>query len=321
VSTFDVTGIGETLVRLSVYPGTRLENAHQLAVHTGGAETNVLGVLSQLGHSCGWVGGLAKNDLGRRVAGDLRRFGIDISGAFHCSSARMGVYFVEHADDPLVTRVVYDRDESCASTLSPDLVDWDLVLDTRILHLTGITPALSPSALATVEEALSRAKAAGVKVSFDVNFRSKLWSVSNAASVLGPLLESVDVLICSHRDATLVFGCSDDPSDAIRDLADRTSADHVILTRGDHGAMLFDGSAVHQRGALPATSVDRLGAGDAFVAGVLHGVLKGDVFLGMKYATALASLALSQFGDMVTTTLEEVAGLANPSAGANGVER
>lgn len=321
MSAFDVTGIGETLIRLSVYPGVRLEDAHELAVHTGGAESNVLAVLSQLGHSCGWVGGLANNDLGRRAAGDLRRFGIDISGVFNCSSARMGVYFVEHADDPLVTRVVYDRDESCASTLSPDLVDWGLVLDTQIVHLTGITPALSPSALATVEEAVRRTKTAGVKVSFDVNFRSKLWSADEAASVLGPLIEPVDVLICSHRDATLLFGCSDEPTDAIRKLAERTSADHVILTRGDQGAMLFDGSSVHQQAALPATPVDRFGAGDAFVAGVLHGVLKGDILLGMKYATVLASLALGQFGDMVTTSLEEVAVLANPTAGANGVER
>jgi len=321
MSTFDVTGIGETLVRLSVYPGTRLENARQLVVHTGGAESNTLVALSQLGHSCGWVGGLANNDLGRSAAADLRRYGVDISGAFQCSSARMGTYFVEHAVDPLVTRVEYDRERSCASTLSPDLVDWELVLDTQILHLTGITPALSLSALTTVEEAVPRAKAAGVKVSFDINFRTKLWSADEAASVLGALIESVDVLTCSHRDAILVFGCSDDPSDAVRDLADKTSAEYVILTRGDQGGMLFDGSSIHQQPALSATSIDRFGAGDAFVAGILHGVLKGDILLGMKYATVLASLTLGQYGDMVTTNLEEVAALANPTSGANEVER
>lgn len=321
MSRFDVTSIGETLVRLSVYPGTRLEDADRLTVHTAGAETNVLAVLCQFGHRCGWIGGLAANDMGRRVAGDLRSFGLDISAAFHCSSSRMGVFYVEHAADPLVTRVIYDRDASCASSLRPDLVDWDTLLDTRLIHLTGITPALSRSALATVEDVVRNAKAGGVEVSFDVNYRAKLWSVDQAARALGALIETVDILICSHRDAIVLFDCDRDPFLAIRQLANRTSAERVVLTRGDQGAMASDGSSVYEEAALPVAVVDRMGAGDAFAAGVLHGVLSDDIQMGLRYGTVLGSLALSQFGDMVTTNLDEVAALSNGSSTAGEVER
>jgi len=318
---FDVTSLGETLIRLSVYQGTRLEGADQLVVHTGGAETNVLGVMSQFGHRCSWIGGLADNDLGRTVARDLRSFGIDISAAFHCRSSRMGVYFVEHATDPLVTRVVYDRTASCASTLSPDLVDWDTLLDSRLVHLTGITPALSASALATVEQVVREAKSREVKVSFDVNYRAKLWSADDATRTLGPLVEAVDVLICSQRDAVLLFGCDPDPSVAIRELANRTTAEHVVLTMGDRGAIASDGTSLFEEAALPVVAVDRLGAGDAFAAGILHGVLAGDLQMGLKYGAVLGSLALGQLGDMVTTNLAEVAALSGAASAAGEVER
>ncbi|GMQ93538.1 MAG: 2-dehydro-3-deoxygluconokinase [Acidimicrobiia bacterium] len=321
MSRFDVTSIGETLIGLSAYPGTRLEDADQLTVHTGGAETNVLAALCRLGHRCGWIGGLAENDLGRRVANDLRRAGIDISSAFRCSSLRMGVYYIEHAAGPLVTRVVYDRDASCASSIRPDMVDWDTLFDTRFVHLTGVTPALSPSALATVQDVVRDAGAEGVKISFDVNYRAKLWTADQAARTLEPLIENVDLLICSHRDAVLLFGCDRDPYLAVRQLADRTTADHVVLTRGDQGAMATDGSSMFEEAVLPVVPVDRLGAGDAFAAGVLHGVLNDDIQRGLSYGTVLASLALGQKGDMVTTNLDEVARLSNVLSTTGEVDR
>lgn len=321
MSRFDVTSIGETLIRLSVYPGTRLEDTNRLTVHTAGAETNVLAALSQLGYQCGWIGGLATNGLGRRAAGDLRRYGIDLSAAFFCSSLRMGVFYVEHAREPLVTNVVYDRETSCASSLSPDLVDWEVLLDTRLIHLTGITPALSASALVTAEEAISKARDEGVRVSFDINYRAKLWSTSEASQTLGRLIETVDVLICSHRDAILLFDCDDDPSRALRQLGARTEAEYVVLTRGGEGAIASDGSSFYEQAAVPVVAVDRTGAGDAFAAGVLHGVLGDDIQMGLRFGTALGALVLGQFGDMVTTNLEEVAAVSRTSGLAKDIDR
>ncbi len=318
---FDVTSVGEAMIRLSVYSGTRLVDADRLTVHTGGAESNVLSGLSQLGHRCAWIGGLPENHLGHRVARDLSRVGIDVSGAYHCTASRMGVYYVEHAGEPLVTSVLYDRADSCASSLRPDLVNWETLLDTQIVHLTGITPALSVSALATIEQTFRRSRDAGVKLSFDVNFRSKLWSSDEASAVLRPLIEEVDVLICSHRDAVLLFGCDADPYEALSQLGDLTTASCCVLTRGNQGAMAHDRSTLYEEAALPGVVLDRMGAGDAFAAGLLHGILLGDIRGGLRFGATMGSLALGQFGDMVTTNLDEVTALSDPVESPMDVDR
>lgn len=313
---FDVTTVGEVMLRLSVPPGQRLETASRLNLFPGGAEANLVAVLARLGRRCAWVSGLPANPLGRLIASHLRTAGVDLTGVVWFETGRVGTYYVEFAPPPRPIQVIYDRVDSCASRLGPEQVDWDYLLNSRLVHLTGITPALSASCRALVIEIVQRAKAAGVSISFDVNFRRKLWSEAEAATILSPLIQDVDLLFCGQSDACRLFGCAGPAEQIVEELARRFNARHVVVTLGDKGVVAGDGCQFRHEPALPVQIVDRLGAGDALAAGVIHGWLDGDVAEGLRYGVALAALALSQHGDMVVTTEEEVASLlANASGG------
>ena len=226
----------------------------------------------------------------------------------------MGTYYVEFSGPPRPIQVIYDRADSSAARLRPEQVHWAQLLDTRLLHLTGITPALSPNCQAVVSEAMVRARTAGIPISFDVNYRQKLWQPEQAAAILLPLLEGIDLLFCAHGDAVRLFGCSTAPETALRDLAARTQAQDVVMSMGDAGVLAWDGAQMDQ--APPSRRVvDRLGAGDALAAGVIHGWLDGDLAAGLRYGVALAALALSQHGDMVVTTPGELLQLTAAPAG------
>jgi 2-dehydro-3-deoxygluconokinase len=313
---FDVTTLGEIMLRLSVPAGSRLETATQLDVRPGGAEANLAALLARLGRPTAWVGGLPGNALGRLAANHLRMAGVDLGGVHWCDDGRMGTYFVEFAAPPRPIQVIYDRANSCATQLTPANVAWDTLLATRLLHLTGITPALSPSCRSIVTEAVARARQARVAVSFDVNYRQKLWSAQEATTALTPLLRQADLLFCGHGDAQRLFHCTGDPAAALRQLAEQTAAEVVVMSVGAAGALAWHGGQVLQVDAVPVAIVDRLGAGDALAAGVLHGWLDGDLELGLRTGVMLAGMALAQHGDMVVTTRQEVESLLNAALGS-----
>ena len=314
VPSFEVTAFGETMLRLSVPSGQRLTKMRQLDVHVGGAETNVLGALSSLGRRCGWVSALPATDLGRFVLRELAAARID-SSAVVLKAGRIGTYYVEFAAAPRAVQVIYDRADAAVSTLTPGDIDWDYLLDTRVLHLTGITAALGPGCYDVTLEAYKRAKDVNVTTSFDVNYRSKLWSAETAKEKLEPILKNVDILVCGEGDAQTVFGLSGSPEAVLEGLKDLSGAAHIILTRSDEGsAVLIDGELV-QVEAGAAEMIDRLGAGDAFTAGVIDGFLDGDIVEGMRRGTALAGLALTQHGDMVSTSRPELGGLLRGGQG------
>lgn len=306
MSRFDVTTLGEAMLRLSVPVGQHLETMKELTVHLGGAESNVCAALVALGRRCSWLSRLPDDALGRYVLRTLRAAGIDTSTVVLAKNARLGTYYVEFAAPPRPTEVVYDRAGAAITELTVDMVDWDLFLDTRVLHLTGITPALNGHCFELVLEAVRRAKARGVTISFDVNYRSKLWSPEEAKARLLTILPYVDILICGQGDAQTIFGFRGAPEEVLAALSGSTSAELIILTQSNKGAAtLIDGKLVHVP-AREATVLDRLGAGDAFTAGLLDGYLDGDLRLGLEQGAALSALVLTQHGDMLVTTPEEV---------------
>jgi 2-dehydro-3-deoxygluconokinase len=307
---FDVTAFGEAMLRLSVPAGTRLETAHQLEMQPAGTEATVMAALARLGWHCGWASSLPDSALGRVVANRLRQAGVDISAVIWPAEGRLGTYFIEFAAPPRPIQVIYDRADTCITTLRPDQIDWDYLLDTRLLHLTGITPPLSPGCQAIVAEAIHRAGQKGVPVSFDVNYRSKLWPAEQAAAALLPLIQGVRLLFCSRRDAKTLFDCTGSPESVVEQLAAQTKAGHIILTLAEEGVLGWDGSHFYRQPARPVQIVDRIGAGDALAAGVLHGWLAGDFAAGLDYGVTMAALALSQHGDMVVTTRQELEALA-----------
>ena len=313
----DVTTLGEIMLRYSVPAGSRLETAAQLDVRPGGAESNLAALLARLGRRTAWVGGLPDNALGRLAANHLRMAGVDLEGVHWCTDGRMGTYYVEFSTPPRPIQVIYDRANSCATQLTTSTVAWDKLLASRLLHLTGITPALSAGCRSIVGEAVARAKAAGLAVSFDVNYRQKLWSAAEATAALTPLLHQVDLLFCGHGDAQRIFHCAGDPPSALRQLAEQTSAQIVVMSIGAAGALAWRSGQVLQVDAVPVAIIDRLGAGDALAAGVLDGWLDGDLERGLRTGVLLAGMALAQHGDIVVTTRQEVESLL--SAAGNSV--
>ncbi len=316
----DVTTLGEIMLRYSVPAGSRLETATQLDVRPGGAESNLAALLARLGRRTAWVGGLPDNALGRLAANHLRMAGVDLGGVHWCPDGRMGTYYVEFSAPPRPTQVIYDRAHSCTAQLTPATVAWDTLLAARLLHLTGITPALSAGCRSIVREAVARAKDAGLAVSFDVNYRQKLWSAAEASAALTPLLHQVDLLFCGHGDAQRIFHCAGDPPSALRQLAEQTSAQIVVMSIGAAGALAWRGGEVLQVDAVPVVIVDRLGAGDALAAGVIDGWLEGDLERGLRTGVLLAGMALAQHGDIVVTTRQEVEALLS-AAGTSIIVR
>lgn len=307
---FDVTAVGEMLLRLSVPYGKRLESTTQLDVFPAGAEANALTLLARLERRTGWFGALPGNPLGRMAGNALRVAGVDTGGILWSHDGRMGTYYVELGEPPRGIQVTYDRDHSCASQLQATQLDWKSLLDTRLVHLTGITPALSPSCLEVVLEAVQRAKECSVPVSFDINYRQKLWDEPTAAQTLLPLIQSAELLFCSQADAVRLFHCTGSMQDIAQGMLEVSKARHVVVTYGEEGAMLWDGAAWRHEPARQTRTIDRLGAGDALAAGVIHGWLDGNLITGLRYGVTLAALALSQSGDMVMTNKSELLALS-----------
>ncbi len=311
MSKFDVTAIGEIMLRMSVSAGQRLETAASLDVIPGGAESNVLAALARLERDCGFFTALPDNPLGRLAANHLRMAGVNLSGVSWHPSGRIGMYYVEFSTPPRPIQVTYDRADSCAARMTLQDLNWDDLLDTRLLHITGITPALSPACMTITQTALQRAREKGVPISFDVNYRAKLWSAETAGASLAPLIQGVDLLFCKEADARRLFGCSGTSEAVLRQLAATSRASAVIMTAGEDGARVWDGAQVLHEPAVPAVVVDRLGAGDALAAGIIHGWLDGDLATGLRYGVTLAALALAQHGDMVITTPAELESLVS----------
>jgi 2-dehydro-3-deoxygluconokinase len=312
---FDVTALGEMLVRLSVPSGRRLEQAAHFDVHPAGAEANVATLLSRLGRQTCWFGALPDNPLGRLAVSALRDAGVNTDGVAWKDQGRMGTYYVEFGEPPRGTRVTYDRAYSCTTQLQPDEINWDLLLDTRLLHLTGITPALSPSCLDIITEAAQRAKECNVPVSFDINYRQKLWSEADAAQTLLPLIHGIELLFCGQADAARLFHCKGSMQEVAHGVLELSKARHVVVTFGEQGALLWNGNEWQHEPARPTRIVDRLGAGDALAAGVMHGWLDQDLEAGLRYGVTLAALALTQYGDMVITNQSELLALCQGSSG------
>ena len=303
---FDVTTFGEMLLRLSVPSGERLENAHQLAVHPAGAEANVLTLLARLERKTSWAGALPNNPLGRRALNALRAAEVDTSHVIWSETGRMGTYYVEFGEVPRGIQVTYDRADSCTTQLNPDAINWDSLLNTRLLHLTGITPALSASCREIVIQAVGRARENNIPVSFDVNYRQKLWTEIEARETLLPLMQNAELLFCSQADAKRLFNCTGPMQEVAQGMLELTKAHSVIVTFGAQGTLLWEGKDWQHQPSQATQIVDRLGAGDALAAGVIHGWLDGDLSAGLRYGTTLAALALTQFGDMVLTDRSEL---------------
>lgn len=316
-----VTCFGELLVRLTP-PGRQLMiQANSLGLTVGGAEANVAVALAALGNAVRFAGLVSDNSLGDRAIATLRGAGVNTSSIAR-ASGRLGLYFLEEGAGSRPSSITYDRAGSAFALARPDAIDFAGALaNASLLHTGGITPALGPGGVALARAAHEAAKAAGVPICFDGNYRGALWSAwdSDPAAVLRDLVSDATILIGNHRDISLLLGkiFTGDGEDRRREAADAafavfpklqliaSTARHLVTA--DHhriSARVDAREGSHQTGDVDVTGiVDRIGTGDAFAAGVIDGWLR-DCDARATAETGLAMTALKHTipGDMAPVT-------------------
>lgn len=309
-----VACFGELLLRLTAPGHELLLQNGRFDVHVGGAEANVAVGLANLGHAVRMLSAVPGNALGRAAVGELRRHGVDTSGiAF--APGRMGLYFLAPGAGLRASQIVYDREASSFALTGE--VDWDAALaGVDLLHMSGITPALGPQSAALARAAAESANGLGIPVSFDGNYRAQLWQRWNGdpRALLTPLAASAEILFGNHRDISLLLGrgFSGDGEHRRREAAEAafeafprlryiasTSRRAVSADENHIAARIDSREGTAQTEELAVTGiVDRIGAGDAFAAGVLHGLRQArDLETTARYGLALACLKHSLPGD------------------------
>jgi 2-dehydro-3-deoxygluconokinase len=309
-----VVTFGEAMLRLTPPDHERLEQSVTLDATVGGSELNTAVGLSRLGIETAWVSRLPDNPLGRKVLTAARAHGVGVEHVVVAAGERLGLYFVEPGASPRPSRAYYDRAHTAISHITPGEIDWKAALrDAAVFHTSGITPALSETAAETVLAAVQTARELGVTVSFDVNFRARLWDAAKARATFERIFPQVDLLFSTSDDFEAVFDLTGDPIDVARRVRDQFGCSAVILTvrgapsvlRGTWSSVAV-GDDVIRGGLTDLELIDRVGSGDAYDAGFLYGYLKGGLADGVRYGDAMSALKHSQPGDFAWLTLPEV---------------
>ncbi|MGW2026289.1 sugar kinase [Streptomyces decoyicus] len=296
----EVLCLGESMVLVAPAPGERLATAREAAIRVAGAESTVAQYLTDLGHRTAWASRVGADPLGEQVLAAIARSGVDVGHVERDRSAPTGVYFKDPG--PQGTRVHYYRTGSAASKMTPASLDSLPLSTVRLVHLSGVTPALSETCATTATALFERARAAGAICSFDVNYRAALWSSEQAAGPLLALARRADIVFVGLDEAQHVWGT--ETAEQVRGLVG--PGVRLVVKDADVGATHFPprgGPAVFAP-ANPAEVVEPVGAGDAFAAGYLSAWLRGAgpadrLRLGHK----LAAFALGAVGDHVDATV------------------
>ena len=311
-----VVCFGELLLRLTAPGRELLLQSPRLEVVIGGAEANVAVGLSALGHATSMVSRVPDNALGEAAIGYLRRYGVDAS-AVATGSGRMGLYFLSPGAGLRASEIVYDREASAFAQASAADFDWDRLLDgASLFHISGITPALGPRSAEMAIAAAEAAAARKVPISFDGNYRAQLWQrwPSDPRSILTRLVSQAEILFGNHRDISLLLGAefSGDGGERLREAAEAaftafprlrliaSTARHVVDADTHRIAARIDARdrAAQTDEVAVSGIVDRIGGGDAFAAGILHGVQTGrDLDWTVRSGLAVTALKHSLPGD------------------------
>ncbi len=321
---------GEVLIRLSAPGAEFLLQTPHLNTAFGGAEANVAVSLARFGHQVRMISILPDNALGRAAVDELRRYGVDVT-ALRTGAGRMGLYFVTPGAVRRASQVLYDRADSAFARADADAVDWDVELDgAGWLHLSGVTAAIGPASAKAAVRAARTARAAGVTVSLDCNYRASLWAAwdGDGRAILGEILSLADLVFGDHRDIALILGQTFEGQGetpraqaaaaafaAYPNLARMASTRRIQHSVDHHDLSGFmfardfgtDGGAWTTL-SIPLTPiVDRIGGGDAFAAGLIHGLRSGLVDQqALSFALAAATLKHATPGDFNLARVEDV---------------
>jgi 2-dehydro-3-deoxygluconokinase len=329
---------GELMLRLSPPGHERFLQSPLLVATFGGGEANVAVSLANFGLESCYVTRLPAHDIGTAAVRALQAEGVR-TDHIQRGGDRIGVYYTEIGASQRPSTVIYDRARSAISEIEPGSVPWaDVLSGADWFHCTGITPALGPQAAACTREALVAARAAGVRISVDLNYRRKLWTEQAAQTVMRPLMAYVDLVIANEEDIQSVLGLEVSGADitrgdlnreGYRDVAERVTrefgvAQVAITLRESHSAsqngwsaVLFDAASggFHQSQKYDITVVDRIGGGDSFAAGLIYGLVTGRAAdAALRFAVAASALKHTIPGDFNRVSVREVEQLAGGDA-------
>lgn len=336
-----VVTFGELMLRLAPEGYYRFVQADSFGATFGGGEANVAVSLANYGLDAAFVTKLPKHEIGQMAVNSLRKHGVDTSMITR-GGDRVGIYFLEKGASQRPSKVVYDRAHSAIAEAQSGDFDWNAVFEgADWFHFTGITPALGDNVAALCKEALQAAKAHGVRVSCDLNYRKKLWTREKAGQVMGELMQWVDVCIANEEDAADVFGIhaadtdinkgevsAEGYKDVARQLKERFGFEYVAITlrssisANDNlwRAMLYNGEAYLSK-QYPIHIVDRVGGGDSFGGGLIYAMLNGyEPQQAIEFAVAASCLKHTVEGDYNLVSVAEVQNLAGGD-GSGRVQR
>ena len=339
-----VLTFGEIMLRLKAPGVERLFQTPMLEATFGGGEANVAVSLANFGMDAAYCTVLPKNAIGQACVAELRRFGVDTS-RIQYGEGRMGVYYLEPGANQLPSKVVYDRADSAIALAGPGDIDWERAFaGVEWFHITGITPAISESAMRLSLESVKAAKALGITVSCDLNYRKNLWKYGKKASeVMGELARYVDVAIANEEDVQKALGITVDVDvesgqldrAKYRALGDKVLAAYphmkmiAITLRESHSAdwngwaaCLNDGESFYESKKYEIRDiVDRVGGGDSFAGGLIYGLnTYSDRQQALEFAVAASCLKHSIIGDFNRVGVDDVVKLAGGD-GAGRVQR
>lgn len=337
-----VVTFGELMLRLAPNGYSRFFQDDQLQATFGGGEANVAVSLANYGLDAAFVTKLPSHAIGQAAVNSLRKYGVDTSKIVRGGS-RVGIYFLEKGASQRGSVCIYDRAHSAIQEADPSEFDWDAIFaDADWFHFTGITPALGANMVEACKQACIAAKAHGVKISCDLNYRGKLWTRAEAREAMTALCGYVDVCISNEEDAKDVFGIEAANTDiyggkldkegyksVAKQLADRFGFEKVAITLrtslsandNDWAAMLYDGENYCFSKEYHLHIVDRVGGGDSFGGGLIYALLTGrDTQAAVEFAVAASALKHSIEGDYNLVSVSEVEKLAGGD-GSGRVQR
>jgi 2-dehydro-3-deoxygluconokinase len=332
----DVVTFGEIMLRLTTPSRLRFAQAPNFEITFGGAEANVAVVIAQLGGSAAYVTRLPANDLAQRAINELRGLGVETTSIVRAGD-RMGVYFLEQGASQRPGKIIYDRAHSAIATAQPADFAWDRIFaGAKWFHWSGITPAISPAAAKICGEAVAAAVRGGLAVSFDMNYRAKLWNgPEHAGAVLTPLMHGVHLCVTSIEEAEAIFGVrlpetpGPQATETARQLCAQFGFETVALTqrqggtadKTSWGAMLFHEGESYFSARHEISIVDRVGAGDSFSGALIFALWRGDPpQRAIDFAVAASALKHTIPGDYSHISLAEVEALMG-GAGGGRVQR
>ena len=321
---FDLVSLGELMLRLSPPANERITRGDTLGKQVGGAEMNVIAGSAMLGLRCGIISKLPANDLGTYVKNKVRQCGVsdDYLVYDEDKDARLGVYYYESGAYPRKPRIVYDRKNTSMNKIDVSDYSEDIFKSARCFHTSGITLALSPQCRKTAIEMIKRFKEQGTLISFDVNFRGNLWTGAEAKECVESILPYVDIFFCSEETARLTFLKEGDAKSIMKSFAEEypisvvASTQRVVHSPKRHtfGSVIYSAREDKFYEEAPYADievVDRIGSGDAYISGVLYGLLshEWDYLRALEYGNATSSLKNTIPGDLLFTDLKEIDGI------------